>query len=169
MIELTKDRLEEARFFLGQLRQHKAREARPNKPPPEHFRYYLNAFLNAARSVTSVLEKEEPEKYNERAEAEDALRALIRRMRNISVHEGRIETTIRSEEVPIIVAPPSPYQVHALRAQALSLRQGGGPWTISDVHYVHLNGSEQEVVAACEQYVDYLAKLVQDFIDKHPE
>jgi hypothetical protein len=85
MIELTKDRLEEARFFLGQLRQHKAREARPNKPPPEHFRYYLNAFLNAARSVTLVLEKEEPEKYNERAEAEDA---LLRRMRNISVHEA---------------------------------------------------------------------------------
>src|ERR1700730_1224637 len=169
MIELTKDRLEEARFFLGQLRQHKAREARPNKPPPEHFRYYLNAFLNAARSVTLVLEKEEPEKYNERAEAEDALRALMRRMRNISVHEGRIETTIRSEEVPIIVAPPSPYQVHALRAQALSLRQGGGPWTISDVHYVQLNGSEQEVGAACEQYVDYLTRLVQDFIDKHSE
>src|SRR5262249_5837678 len=149
------------RFFLGQLRQHKAREARPNKPPPEHFRYYLNAFLNAARSVTLVLEKEEPE-YNERAEAEDALRALMRRMRNKSVHEGRIETTIRSEEVPIIVAPPSPYQVHALRAQALSLRQSGGPWTISDVHYVQLNGSEQEVVAACEQYVDHLTKLVQD-------
>jgi hypothetical protein len=166
MIELTKDRLEEARFFLGQLRQHKAREARPNKPPPEHFRYYLNAFLNAARSVTLVLEKEEPEKYNERAEAEDALRALMRRMRNISVHEGRIETTIRSEEVPIIVAP-SPYQVHALRAQALSLRKSGGPWTSSDVHYVQLNGTEQEVVAACQQYVDYLAKLVQDFIDKH--
>jgi hypothetical protein len=51
------------------------------------------------------LEKEEPEKYNERAEAEDA---LLRRMRNISVHEGRIETTIRSEEVPIIVAPGLP-------------------------------------------------------------
>jgi hypothetical protein len=174
MIELTKDRLEEARFFLGQLRQHKVREARPNKPPPEHFRYYLNAFLNAARCVELVLKREEPKKYKawigswevQRAKAEDALHEFMKDMRNISVHEGRIETTIRSEEVPIIVAP-SPYQVHALRAQALSLRQGGGPWTISDVHYVQLNGSEQEVVAACEQYVDYLTRLVQDFIDKH--
>jgi hypothetical protein len=32
-----------------------------------------------------------------------------------------------------------------------------------------LNGSEQEAVAVCEQYVDYLTKFVQDFIDKHPE
>jgi hypothetical protein len=176
MIELTNDRLEEARFFLGQLRQHKTAQAQPNKPPPEHFRYYLNAFLTAARSVRSILENEESEKYRAwigpweaQHEAEAALLEQMRKIRNISVHEGHIETTTRSKEVPIIVAPPDPYQVHALRAYALSLRQGGGPWTISDVHYVQLNGSEQEVVALCEQYVDALAKLVQDFIDKHPE
>src|ERR1700730_2213013 len=114
MIELTKDKLEEARFFLGQLRQHKAREARPNKPPPEHFRYYLNAFLNAARSVRWVLQGEEREKYDawkgswegQRTEAENALLKLMTQMRNTSVKEGHIETTVRSEEVPIIVAPP---------------------------------------------------------------
>jgi hypothetical protein len=104
-----------------------------------------------------------------RTEAERALQARMIKMRNTSTHQGRIKTTIRSKEVPIIVAPPSPYQVHALRAYALSVRQGGGPWTISDVHYVQLNGSEQEVVAVCEQYVDHLTKLVQDFIEKHPE
>jgi hypothetical protein len=126
--------------------------------------------------VEGVLKREEPKKYKawigsweaQRAKAEDALQALMKDKRNTSVHEGRTETTIRSQEVPIIVAPP-PYQVHALRAYALSLRQGGGPWTISDVHYVPLNGSEQEVVAVCEQYVDHLTKLVQDFIEKHPE
>jgi hypothetical protein len=88
--------------------------------------------------------------------------------RNTSVHEGRTETTIRSEEIPIPLSL-DPYQVHALRAYALSLRQSGGPWTITDVHYVQLNGSEQEVVAVCEQYEDHLTKFVQDFIDKHPE
>jgi hypothetical protein len=130
MIELTKDRLEEARFFLGHLQQHKDRQARPKKPPPEHFRRYLNAFLNAATSVELILKKEEPKKYKawigsweaQRAKAEDALQELMRGKRNTSVHEGRTETTIRSEEVPIIVAPPSPYQVHALRAYGLSLR-----------------------------------------------
>jgi hypothetical protein len=105
MIELTKDRLEEARFFLGQLRQHKTAQAQPNKPPPEHFRYYLNAFLNAARSVTWVLKKEEIEKYKawigsweaQRTQAEAALLALTTEMRNTSVKAGLIETTIRSE------------------------------------------------------------------------
>src|SRR5262249_55973280 len=104
----------------------------------------------------------------QRTKAEDALHALMKDMRNETVHQGRTKTTIRSEEVPIIIAPPNPSQVHARRAYVLSL-QGGGPWTISDVHYVQLNGSEQEAVAVCEQHVDHLTKFVQDFIDKHPE
>jgi hypothetical protein len=115
MIELTKDRLEEVQFFLGQLRQQKDRQAQPNKPPSKHFRYYLNAFLNAARSVEWVLETEEPKKYKawigsweaQRAKAEAALQKLMKDMRDTSVHEGLTETTIRSEEVPIIVAPPA--------------------------------------------------------------
>jgi hypothetical protein len=36
MIELTRDRLNEARFFLTKLQQEKVAQARPNKPPPEH-------------------------------------------------------------------------------------------------------------------------------------
>jgi hypothetical protein len=176
MIEWTKDRVEEARFFLGKLRQHKAAQGLPSKPPPEHFRYYLSAFVSAARSVPWVLKNEESKKYDawigtweaQRTDAENALLKLTTKMRKTSVKEGHIEITIRSEGTPISVIP-DPYQVHALRAHALSLRQGGGPWTISDVHYVELNGSEQEIVAVCEQYVDHLSKLVQDFIDKHPE
>jgi hypothetical protein len=176
MIELTKDRLEEARFFLSKLRQHRAAQAQPRRPPPEHFRYYLSAFVNAARSVPWVLQSEESEKYDawkgsweaQRTEAENALLKLTKQMRNTSVHKGHIETRVRSERTPISVSP-DPYQVHALRARSLSLSQGGGPWTISDVHFVELNGSEQEIVAICEQYVTHLTRLVQDFIDKHPE
>jgi hypothetical protein len=176
MIESTKDRLEEARFFLSKLRQHKVAQAQPRRPPPEHFRYYLGAFVTAARSVTWVLQREEGEKYDawkgswegQRTEAENALLKLTTQMRNTSVKEGHIETTVRSERTPISVSPDS-YQVHALRAWSLSLSQGGGPWTISDVHFVELNGSEQEIVVVCEQYVNHLTRLVQDFIDKHPE
>jgi hypothetical protein len=171
MIGLAKDRLEEARFFLGQLQQHKDRQARPSKPRPEHFRYYLNALLNAARSVEYLLERDKGWIRSwkaQRTKAEEALQTLMKDLRDASVHEGRTETTIRSKEVPIPLSL-DPYQIHALRAYALSLRQGGGPWTTSDVHYVQSNGSEQEAVAACEQYVGYLTKFVQDFIDKHPE
>src|SRR5258708_28652868 len=124
MIELTKDRLEEARFFLGQLRQHKDRQARPNKPPPEHFRYYLNAFLNAVRSVGLLLERDKAwigSWEAQRTKAEEALQTLMKDLRDASVHEGRTATTVRSYKVPIIKAPPNPSQVHARRPYALSL------------------------------------------------
>jgi hypothetical protein len=131
----------------------------------------LNAFLNAARSVGYLLERDKAwigSWEAQRTKAEEALQTLMTDMRDASVHDGRTETTVRSYKVPIIIAPPNPSQVHARRAYVLSL-QGSGPWTTSDVHYVQLNGSEQEAVAACEQYEGYLTKFVQDFIDKHPE
>jgi hypothetical protein len=57
----------------------------------------------------------------------------------------------------------------SLRAYALSLRQGGRPWTHRDMHYVELEGKEQEIVIVCQRYVEFLTSLVQDFVDKHPE
>jgi hypothetical protein len=175
MIDLTRDRLDEARFFLSKLQQHKAAQAQPRKPPPEHFRYYLSAFVNAARSVPWVLQSEEKEKYDvwigsweaKRTLEEEALLKLTKEMRNTSVKQGHIETTTRSEEVPI-PTNPDPYQIGALRVHALRLREGGGPWTISDVHFVELQGTEQEIVTVCEDYTDHLTRLVQDFMDKHP-
>ena len=175
MIDLTRDRLDEARFFLSKLQQHKAAQAQPRKPPPEHFRYYLSAFVNAARTVPWVLQSEEGEKYDawigsweaKRTQEQQVLLSLITKMRNTSVHQGHIETTTRSEEVPIQTSP-DPYQIHALRVHALRLREGGGPWTISDVHFVEL-GAEQEIVTVCEDYADHLTRLVQDFMDKHPQ
>jgi hypothetical protein len=89
-------------------------------------------------------------------------------MRKTSVHQGHIETTTRTEEVPIPFNYDA-YQTGALRHYALSLRQGGGPWTTRDLHFVELQGKEQEIVTVCEQYVEYLARLVKDFEDKHPQ
>src|SRR5713101_5739117 len=58
MIELTKDRLEAARFFLRRMQEERVKQARPNKPDPAHFRHYLTAFVHLARSVTWVLKSE---------------------------------------------------------------------------------------------------------------
>jgi hypothetical protein len=55
--ELIEDKLDEARFFLGHLHDEKAKQARPNKPPPAPFRRYLSAFMTAARSVTDLIER----------------------------------------------------------------------------------------------------------------
>jgi hypothetical protein len=63
VIEATQDKLDEARFFLSKLRQEKQRQEQLFRTDPKEFRYYVHAFLSAARSVRWVLQCEEPEKY----------------------------------------------------------------------------------------------------------
>jgi hypothetical protein len=177
MIELTKDRLAEARFFLGHLQDERAKNARVNKPPPEYFRYYLNAFLAAARSVVDVLGKEGLRKagggkkyrawrvsWNARyTEAEKALDGLTRKMRNTLLHQGRVKMTSRTEEVPIRETYDPRYQVHRhplwLQHQA---------FTVRDVQYVESEGAERDVIEVCKRYVDVLTRMVDDFEKKHP-
>jgi hypothetical protein len=171
MIELTKDRLQEACFFLGHLQDERAKHARPNKPPLEHFRYYLNAFLSAARSVRDVLRSEENDKYHawcgswnaQITETDDALFTLATKMRNSSVHEGHIEMTSRTEEVPIRETYDPGFQYHR-RFANWSQQQA---WTIREVQYVELEGTERDVVTVCEQYIDVLTRMIDDFEKKH--
>jgi hypothetical protein len=176
MIERTKDRLQEARFFLGHLHDEREKHAHPNKPPLSHFRYYLHAFIGAARSVTWVLQSEEREKYDawvglwdaQKSKAEKALQELTNDMRLSAVKRGHVETIARSEQVQIPI-DPNPYQIHSLRAYALQLRQGGGPWTTKEDHFVEFDGTEREITTVCEQYFQFLERLVNDFAAKHPE
>src|SRR5579859_1150275 len=44
----TRDKLEEARYFLQRMRETQS------SPNYHHFRYELNAFLSAARSITNL-------------------------------------------------------------------------------------------------------------------
>jgi hypothetical protein len=171
MSKAAKDKLDEARFFLGHLEEQKVAQAQVRKPPPEHFFYYLSAFLGAAQSVTWVIKGEDEAwlcswQVRLSETEDDALKKLATDMRNATVHEGRLETTPRDEEVPIPTTL-DPYQIHALRAYSLSLRQGGGPWTTKQEHYVERQGKEQEIVGLCERYVKLLARLVKDFEDRH--
>jgi hypothetical protein len=135
MIPVTKDKLEEARFFLGHLREGRAKNAYPNKSPSAHFRYYLHAFTVAARSVTWAMQKEETEKYKawlpsweaQVSEAEGALLELTNTMRKSAAHGWRIETITRSEDVRIPINMKTvPYQ--AFRPNAFLLMQGWDHW-----------------------------------------
>jgi hypothetical protein len=176
MIELTKDRLVEARFFLGHLRDERAKNKRVNKPPPDHFRYYLNALLAAARSVVDVLGKEGLRKAGggrqyrawrvswnaQYSEAKKALDELTRKMRNTLLHQGGVKMASRTEEVPIRETYDPSYQVYRRP-----------PWlqhtafTVRDVQYVQLEGAERDVIEVCERYVDVLTRMVDDFEKKH--
>lgn len=169
MIERTKDQLEEARFFLHHLQDERAKHARPNKPPLAHFRFYLSAFLSAARSVRWVLQSEEKKydawcgSWNERVtETENAVFKLITEMRNSSVKRGHVEMTSRMEEVPIRESYNPDFQYYQRNAS------GFQAWTVREVQYVDLLGTKHDVVAVCEQYVDVLTRMVDDFEKKHP-
>jgi hypothetical protein len=179
MIPVTKDKLEEARFFLAHLRHERRQHAYPNKPPSAHFRYYLHAFIVAARGVPFALQKEETEKYvawrplweAQISEAEkrllEPLLELTKDMRNSAAHGWRIEMTTRSEKVPIPMIP-DPYQPRPHPA-FLQFIQGDGAWTTRDDYFVELQGSAQEITAVCEQYVRFLERLVSDFLERHAE
>jgi hypothetical protein len=60
MIEATRRKLDEARFFYGHLVKERERSLRFD---PREFRFYFSAFIQAARSVTWTLGNEEPEKW----------------------------------------------------------------------------------------------------------
>jgi hypothetical protein len=57
MIEATRRKLDEARFFYGHLVKERERSLRFD---PREFRFYFSAFIQAARSVTWTLGNEEP-------------------------------------------------------------------------------------------------------------
>jgi hypothetical protein len=96
------DKLAEARFFLGHVRDEKAKQARVNKPPTEHFKFYLSALMTAVRSVTAAIEHSGRQTWrNQLNDYEKALFERSRQMRRESVHFGRIETTPEMEEVSI--------------------------------------------------------------------
>jgi hypothetical protein len=89
----TQYKLEEAEFFLGHLRQN---HGKFNK-----FNFYLSAYVGAALSVTDVMKREytrRPRKFDDwfkktkaaRTVEDKALFALMEDMRQVAVHEGRL-------------------------------------------------------------------------------
>jgi hypothetical protein len=106
MLQVTKDRVEEAKFFLGHLHEERAKAAMINKPPIEHFRYYLHAFLNAAYSTTEHLEGEgkrtNRKKYKDweitwnanNVNEKTLLDELENKVRGHAVHRGDLELTL---------------------------------------------------------------------------
>lgn len=38
--------------------------------------------------------------------------------------------------------------------------QGGGPWTVAEVHYIEFNGEKREVAAFFEECVALLSRVV---------
>lgn len=171
MIEGTQKKLREAHYFLGQLERelssspHNAAEA---------IEFHLSAFLSAARSVTFVLEAEDPSEYKEwwpawlraRPEKERRLLSRFKDARNRAlkretpaIAEDRLSSTMFAsyDNVPIAVRlslweeeEDHPTMVH----RVLRFRLTPGD-------------AEEEVVPLCREYARLLSQLVGDFMEAH--
>jgi hypothetical protein len=124
MIEATRRKQGEARFFYG----HLVKERQNFRHDPAAFRYYFSAFIQAARSITWRLGNEEPEKWKEwrpkwerTLSAEDKkLMAFTNKLRtaevkhrgtdpSVELEEVAFHELLRSEDVLISLAIPTPH------------------------------------------------------------
>jgi hypothetical protein len=107
MIEATRRKLDEARFFYGHLV--KERKRRTFTHTPREFRFYFSAFIQAARSVTWTLRNEEPEKWKAwepkwkatRNNEEQKLLDLTNELRLDEAKRGGANALVEWEEVAL--------------------------------------------------------------------
>jgi hypothetical protein len=173
MIDNTKRKLREARFFHGHL-VHENR--RPVRNEPEAFGFYLSAFLSAARSVTFALQKEEKSKYDnwfwptwmatlkpEEAKIFDHMKD----QRNAEVKETGANRVLSTEYVPIHELPQERHSHPAYGFHDFS-PPGAEPARVGiPVSHFTIDGNPAEVVEVCTKHLRLLERLVQDFIGAH--
>jgi len=183
MVPETQRKLREAQFFYRHLLDERQQTVRHNA---EAFGYYYSAFLSAARSVPWVLQNEEPEKYRAwRSGWEAQLGPEDRKLLKLT-NELRIAETKRDGAKPIVELEAIPIaQILGARPEHHPSRtmQLGTPATLTGVvppgvpeakvgrwvHYVEDEDGRTEVTAMCKRYLDYLEKLVQEFLAAHAE
>ncbi len=170
-------KLEEARFFLGHLREEIGKGA---SSEPGVFSYYLSAFLSAARSVTWVLQKEAKDPYdawfpNWRKGLPPGDREFLDYMveqRNLEVKEGAAGIFMKRKPVPaelipgvMIFRPPRPLseaQAEAARKRGLPASSAGA-WIMVPEWFFQIEGEPHRVVQVCERYLALLQRLLDDF------
>jgi hypothetical protein len=176
MIEKTKMKLEEARFFYRRLIE--CRE-KPLSSESNGFQFYLSAFMQAARTVPWRLKKEEKEKYLawlptwKVTPEETALLKFTNDRRIDEVHRGGIETIVEWQDIDIYdLLKSSPVHSRIFdSAHDESMPAGARPLRGGSVtfpaHYFDREGVKEDVIETCNKYLDYLERFVQEFMRAH--
>jgi hypothetical protein len=180
MIEATQRKLREAHFFYRQLVTERDRTFRNE---PEAFRYYFSAFLSAARSVPWVMKKEEKAKYLVWKPTWDEQLTIEERKLEKLTNELRLDEVKRAGATTIV--EPEEIAIHELFSASFDLErqhpaygmhvsaQPGVPAPsakfLRPVHYLEDEGGKVEATAKCKQYLEYLEKLVRDFLAAHAQ
>ena len=164
----TRQKLREAEFFFNQMLDNI--ETYPFGS--EEFGFYLSAFLSAGRSVTFVLQYEEPDLYGEwfdgwkLALSEDD-QSLLKFMNEQRVAEVHCEGAAVQVEVKFV-------RLFELKTKSQSSPYYGFQWfgppgveppTVGKgVPYFETGGgTKEEAIETCKRYRDILRRLVGDF------
>jgi hypothetical protein len=176
MIEATRRKLDEARFFYGHLVEERPDTMKAFGHDQRAFRYYFSAFIQAARSVTWTLGNEEPKKWKaweptwKRSKEEDDLLKLTNKLRLDEAKRGGANALIVWEEVAL-------HELLALRSESVE------PWKQHPAYGVHVfappgvpspkikrpayyfeqEDGKHEVTVVCQRYLEFLEKTLNDF------
>jgi hypothetical protein len=178
MIEATRRKQGEARFFYGHLVKERQQTTRHD---PAAFRYYFSAFIQAARNVLWVLHHEEKEKWeawkpgweSTLTQEEQKLLKFTNELRLDEVKRGGANPTVELEEVAfheLLSANfnqrswhPAYYQQHVRRLPGVPPSTASRP-----AYYFEHDDGKQEVTALCQRYLEFLEKTLKDFCADHP-
>jgi hypothetical protein len=173
MIEATEKKLREALFFFDALSKESGKILGKDLEVASH---YLSAFLSAARSVTFVLQWEEKEKYDAWfpnwsagiAEEDKKLFGLLLGQRNQALKQGgSAEVNQVIDFIPVTEVQQDRYG-HPAYGLHWTGRPGDPPPKVGiSKDFFELEGKPIEVTVACKRYVEFLQKLVTDFVASH--
>jgi hypothetical protein len=164
MIERSRRKLDEARFFYGHLV--KERQRKIISYNPREFRFYFSAFIQAARSVTWTLGSEEPDRWRawepkwkaERSDEEQKLLDLMNELRLDEAKRGGANALMEWEEEALhALLDLEPWRRHPW------LPRVPQPKTFHTAYYFEHESGKEEVTALCKRYLDFLDKMLNDF------
>jgi hypothetical protein len=188
MIEKTRRRLRQARFFYETLVEERQRThplARPVLAPyePEAFRFYFSAFIQTARSLTWTLKNEETEKWKAwepkwretRSDEDNKLLDLTNKLRLDEEKRGGANPAVELEEVALHellsanFGRDRQHPAHVVQLFNQSGMPGVSPKTTRPAYYFEDKDGKEEVTAVCQRYLVLLEKVVEDFCaDNYP-
>jgi hypothetical protein len=179
MIEATQRKLRQAQFFYRHLVAERDRTVRNE---PEAFEFYFSAFVMTARNVSWTMKHEEPEKYvswNRKWEESlsDDERKLLKLANDLRIDEVKRAgaNTIREwQEVASDELLSTNLDFERQHPAYIMMRWSALPGipaakTIRPAYYLEHEGGRAEVTAKCKEYLDYLEKLVREFLLAHDQ
>lgn len=163
----TKDKLNEAKHFLGEMRMVSS--------DPDKFRYELTAFLSAIRSITQIMQKEFSEKegfadWHDQKQTEMQRNGTLRylhRQRIISFHEHPVLsypikiTSQTSDEtgMRVLLTGTSSNLKLSSGFVALPIAQ---PAVSVKYYFDDISTEEKDVIAICQEAINVLESIVDE-------